>query len=291
MISPVFAVCRRGAQPSRWEAARFRRRRARALAAWVVLGLGSAVAGYADVLWLQPDAFTATPSSALFISATSAEEFGSAKDVLNARVAGLSARLAGASLPVPTFGGASTQARFVFALFHPGFAVFTLDLQPELRRFASAGVEHYLRTMHATDSVRDAWSGFPAGSAWREQRTVRLKTWVRVGTPPADDQAWSEPSDGRFDLVFATDPSAVHDGQRMPVRILLDKQPLAGVVVSFLSQGETREHVVISDTDGCAAAPLDAKGLWLVQANAIRRVQAVDRDWDVDIVAVTIAAK
>lgn len=259
-----------------------------AFAAGIVM-IAAATSMRADIRWMEPETPVVTPGASIWVGLTEADEFGpSAAARLVPSGAGLIANLAGQPLtvvPAPLTGGLK---RFSVTLPRPGVAVFVSDLPEEHRTISNGDVERYLRAMYATDDLRTNWAEFPAESPWRETFRQRLKTYVRVGQPAGDERAWSVAQPQGLDLTPLVDPTACRENQELAVSVTDDGRPLAGCIVSFLSQGETREHVEVTDGDGRATAPLDARGAWLIRGIRIRRATGPDRDWATEVTGVTL---
>jgi hypothetical protein len=64
-----------------------------------------------------------------------------------------------------------------------------------------------------------------------------------------------------------------------------------GFVLGYVSAGETREHVAVTDVDGRATAKLDTKGAWLVHGTDLRRVTAPDREWESDFTTMVVEVR
>jgi hypothetical protein len=263
----------------------------------------------AETTWLQPERFSATPGAFLILQIRSSDVFGELEDSARSRsplrgaangdraasvndptpmtVVEADAQLSGGpvALSASAVVGAATQ--FSATLPRPGVAVVHASLKPELRTIPRDAVEHYVRAIHATDALRASWSEMPADAAWRELRTTRLTTFVRVGEPDAGERSWSVPLEAGVDIVPERDPTALHEDDVFTVRVVNDGKPAAGLVLAFLSKGESREHVVVTDENGRAESKLDAAGVWLVQCVDVRRVSGPDHDWATSVNAVT----
>jgi hypothetical protein len=97
------------------------------------------------------------------------------------------------------------------------------------------------------------------------------------------------PAKAGLDVVTERDPTALRENDELPVRVFRDGVPAAGIVLAFVSRGETREHIVLSDESGRASAPLDCRGPWLVQATELRRARSVDHEWESAAVSIALA--
>jgi hypothetical protein len=164
-------------------------------------------------------------------------------------------------------------------------------LKPRLLELEPGKIEPYLREIHASESLRAAWAALPEPKRWRETYVKHAKTFVRIGEPAAGDRSWAQPLGLGLEVVPERDPTALGVGDTFAVRVLHAGEPLAGFVVGFVSAGETREHVVVTDGEGRAAAPLDVPGLWLVHGTFLRRATAAEREWDSDFTTLVVDVK
>jgi len=258
-----------------------------------LITLGSAGPVRAQRTWLQPESTTVAPAAVLFLTALTSAEFATAPEPVPAtRIAETKAELAGQSVPVVLLPSAGS-ARMLTTFAGSGIATVDVLLKPEARSVARGRVESYLRELHATDDVRAEWAKIESPNPWQEVRTLRLKAFVQVGSPANDDRVGSAPTVSGLDLLPLTDPTRCRAGKTFSVRATRDGQPLAGAVVEYLSDGEGREHVAITDRSGTAAAPLDQTGQWLVRCFDVKRVKANNHDWETATVAllVVVSAK
>lgn len=255
--------------------------------------LANITLAHPDVVWLQPERFAVTPGAMLRFEAVSGANFGSERTPVPAgRVRELVELLGGQSLANGALPAtADSVARFSVTLPRPGTAMTAVELKPQTLELPRNAVDRYLDEIHATDEVRSMWADMITAEEWREIRTVRVKTYFRVGEPTPDERAWLKPSETGLDLVPQTDPTALRASGDFPIMVTEGGRAVGGVVVSFLSQGETREHVVITDDNGRASAKLDAAGLWLIQTMELRRDGATRREWRARIVALTVEVR
>lgn len=259
--------------------------------AWVPLVLAVAHRVSAEVMWLQPERFAVTPGATLWVEVAVGSRFANG----DGRIVSLGVRVANGALggrPLPAVSVSSTPApRLNVTVPRPGVAALTVELHERCRDLPRVEVESYLRAIHATDELRSAWAEMPESRPWRERQSIRLKTFVRVGEPAEGDRQWAEPHDAGLDIVPECDPTALRNDEDLSVRVLRAGRPVGGAVLSFVSLGETREHVVVADEDGRVAAKLDAAGDWLVRGVVLRRVMADDHDWRSEVVALTVTVR
>jgi hypothetical protein len=253
---------------------------------------GLAFVARAHDTWLQPERFAATPGALLELGLTSGDGFNGPDTAIKPdRIALVRGRLAGEAiaLPSPTEGGKTLT--FSATLPRPGVAVIGVELKPRVLELAADKIEPYFREIHAGDVLRARWAAIPEPRQWRESYVKSAKTFVRVGEPAAGERAWAEPLGLRLEVMPERDPTALREGDELPVRVLRGGVPLAGFTIAFVSAGETREHVVVTDDEGRARATLDARGAWLVHGTDLRRSTAAELEWESDFTTMVVEAR
>lgn len=261
------------------------------LAAGALL-LAPVVSGRAHDTWMQPERFAATPGASLVLDLTSSDGFvGFQTPIQPDRLALTIGRLDGAEVKFGPASPAEQSLRFPVTLAKPGVAVLGVQLKPRLLDLAADKIELYLREIHAGDDLREQWGAVPEPKKWRESYVKHAKTFVRVGEPAADDRAWAEPLGLALEIIPERDPTTLKEGDALPVRVLRGGKPLAGFALGYVSAGETREHVAVTDAEGRATAKLDATGIWLVHGTDLRRVTNGEREWDSDFTTMVVEVR
>jgi len=254
-----------------------------------------AVVARAHDTWLQPDRFAAEPGVTVTLDLTSSDGFvGFQTAIKPERVARTVGREGGAGEVDVKWGAtmATEQTlRFPVMLTKPGVAVLGVELKPRLLELAADKIEIYFHEIHASDELREKWAAVAEPRKWRENYTKHAKTFVRVGEPAAGGRAWAEPLGLKLEIVPERDPTALKEGEALPVRVLRDGKPLAGFALGFVSLGEAREHVAVTDEEGRASAKLDLRGAWLVHGTDLRRAKTADREWDSDFTTMVVGVK
>jgi hypothetical protein len=260
----------------------------------VVATFGFAVTSLArgEVTWAMPDSLAVTPGATLSVSIAHAPEFGGTSTALPSTVVReVTSSVGGQTIPPGAFVVTGNTLRFAATLPRPGIAVFTVTLKPMPLEIPADRVERHLRTLYASDDLRAEWHTFSVGRAWRELRTERLITFVRVGQPPVEDRSWAKAAPSGFEIVPESDPTVLRLGDAFGVRVLAQGRPLVGCIVAFESQDQSREHIATTDDDGHAIASLDAPGTWLVRAIEVRRAEGPQWDWQTDVVTMTVGVR
>jgi hypothetical protein len=263
-----------------------------AAALMVALG-GVLLTVQARETWLQPERFAATPGATLMLDLTSAHGFTGFETAIKAeRVARILGRLGAVELKVGSALVADHSLRFPVTLTRPGVAVLGVELKPQLLQLEPEKIEAYFREIYASDELREVWAAVLEPRRWRESSTKHTKTFVRVGEPGASERAWSEPLGLALEIVPERDPTALKAGDALPVRVLRGGKPLAGFVLAYVSSGETREHVTVTDAEGRATSTLDAAGIWLVHGTDLRRVSGSgEREWESDFTTMVVEVR
>ncbi len=253
----------------------------------------AAIAVRAHDTWLQPERFAATPGATLVLDLTSADGFvGLETAIKPERVARTLGRLGGGEVKLGASAPMEQSLRFPVTLTRPGVAVLGLELKPRLLELAPDKIETYFRELHAGDELREVWAAVPEPRRWRETYVKHAKTFVRVGEPAAEERGWAEPIGLGLEIVPERDPTVLREGDTLPVRVLRGGKPLAGFVIAFVSAGETREHVVVTDGEGRASARLDTTGAWLVHGTDLRRAAATaEREWESDFTTMVLEVR
>lgn len=260
-------------------------------AVFLIWALGL-VSARAHDTWLQPERFTATVGATLLLDLTSSDGFtGFQTPIKPERLERTLGRLAGAELKLAVMAPTEKTLRFATLLPKAGVAVLGLELKPRLLELEPDKIEIYFREIHAGDDLRDLWTAVPEPRRWRENYVKSVKTFVRVGEPVAEDRGWAEPLGLPLEIVPERDPTALREGDKLPVRVLRGGKPLAGFALAYVSAGETHEHVAITDEEGRASAALDAHGTWLVHGTDLRPGTTPDREWESDFTTMVVEVR
>ncbi|WP_438481423.1 DUF4198 domain-containing protein [Oleiharenicola lentus] len=241
----------------------------------------SALSLFAHDTWLQATAPAAKPGGAIALQLTSGNgfkgiEFGPQAD----RVQLATLHLAGKSSALTP---GTTTEKFLPFSSQPaanGVAVFSVELKPRVLELKPELIEEYLEEIHALPAIRTEWEKIPAPKVWRERYTKSAKTFVRVGEPIASDRTWAEITGLSLEIIPERDPTTLRAGDVLSVRVLKHGKPFAGLPLGFVADGETHHHIVTTDQDGRAAAPVNHPGRWLVHGTDLYRANEKDLEWE-----------
>ena len=144
----------------------------------------------------------------------------------------------------------------IFSPDRPGPPVGTFDFV--LRRRNEWGLPEEMVERFAGRRPFDVWA------------PRALRDYARYGLLPApsgDGYVLACPPEVESAVYEGRDASPEHDvlsrvkQLTLPVRVLRGGKPLAGFALGYVSEGETREHVAMTDAEGRASATLDVKGI------------------------------
>jgi hypothetical protein len=242
--------------------------------------------------WMQPTKFVATPGAAVTLEMTSAAGFVGPESAIKAwRISRAIAVVGGDRFFIKDLKESEKSLVLTTTLPKPGVAVLAVDLKPRLLELEPGKIEEYFHEIHAGPDLRALWDQLPAPKRWRENYTKHSKTFIRVGDPKKDDRAWAEPLGLVLEIVPEKDPTLLHAGEEISVRVLRSGIPFSGFALGFVSAGETREHVAVTDEQGRAKAVLDASGPWLIHGTDLRRSIEPGLEWESDFVTMVVEAK
>lgn len=270
-----------------------------ALVAGVALTAGAAATGTHDDTWLVPAratipsgvdaAFDLTSGAAFPTSATAV----SAAHVRTARV-----RTAGRTEALPAPATGARALRFRVPLRRTGVATVWVSLAPRPLTLDSAGVLRYLDAIDAPDSVRVAYlRQLPVDGVrqWRERAARHATTHVLVSSPlrprPSQDASWNVPTGLPLELVPLRDPTALHPGDSLTVRLLARGRPLAHTAVGTVAPDGRAQPARRTDAEGRLTVALPRSGRWLLRATHLRHVDTPQVDWESDFATLTVAVR
>ncbi|OYU99953.1 MAG: hypothetical protein CFE45_11025, partial [Burkholderiales bacterium PBB5] len=145
----------------------------------------------------------------------------------------------------------ATVAQAQFRAAAPGVACLALSMDDTEIALAPDVVAQYLREVHAPAPVLQAWQRQRAlGQAWVERYAKDAKTYLRSGPLSTGWPALARIGH-RLELVPLRDPTRLAVGDSLPVRLLLDGQPVPQAALR-LSQPGAAEPEVHTEAQGQA---------------------------------------
>lgn len=126
------------------------------------------------------------------------------------------------------------------------------------------------------EAVRER-EGAPAGARVADAQSI-TRSDVYVSKGPASDKALT-PAGVGLEIVPLAHPNRLDAGAALPVRLLLDGKPVAGVTISLQGpklpdEEDGKAVTVTTDNDGKASVALPQEGTFLLLAR--HRVEAAD---------------
>ncbi len=161
-----------------------------------------------------------------------------------------------------------------------------LELNPRKLELGPEKVKEYLEEIGEWETIGKTLATPPA--RWRESYRKQAKTFVRVGTPPEADRSWNAPVGLTLEIVPERDPTTLHAGEALPVRVLWNGRPLAGFGL-VASAAEVKEHrIVRTDPEGRATVSLDRAGRWLLAGTRLAPSHKPGLEWESDFTTLTL---
>ena len=252
-----------------------------------MVGLGSAPALAHDT-WLLPAKARVEPGATVTLGMTSGMDFPKDESAIAAnRVDRGGVRVAGVQRDFSRRAEGEQSLQLSAELAKPGIATVWVDLKPRTIDLTPDDVAHYLEEIGAPPAVLTRWQAMPEPRRWRESYRKHVKSFVRVGDG-AGDRSWAEPVGSPLELVPEQDPTALHAGDQLTVRLLRDGAPAAGLTVAIVRGGESTAVHRQTGADGRASFTLDREGWYLVRTTDIRPATGKDLDWESDFATLTL---
>jgi hypothetical protein len=257
-------------------------------AGFVFAALGLAVTAHAHDTWLRPLAAEAPVGGTLRAHLTSGMQFPVLEyAVLRPRIARADVRLAGVVTKVASFQPAKRSLTLAAPVPQAGIATLALALAPKRLTLDEAHVAEYLEEIGMTESILPIWRALPATRRWAETYRKLAKTFVRVGDPAAPDASGQEPAGLPLEIVPESDPTGLHAGDALGVRLLKDGAALPSLAIAAVHDGH--RTLVTTDAEGRARFTLAGAGPWLFAATELRR--RPDGEWDSDFTTMAVEVK
>lgn len=233
------------------------------LALLAVTGPAAAHTGY-----LQPNLFNTPQRDHVTVEASFTEELFTPDIVMKAD-----------DYHVVTPSGAKVKLPAVTYL--RDLALFEVDLPENGTYRISTGVREGAKRKMALvgakwEPVRER-EGAPAGARVADAQSI-TRSDVYVSKGPASDKALA-PAGMGLEIVPLSHPNRIDPGAALPVRLLLDGKPVAGVTISLQGpdlpdEEDAKAVTVTTDKDGKASLTLPKAGTFLLLAR--HRVEAAD---------------
>lgn len=252
-----------------------------------LLCVGLPVAVFAHDTWLLARHSQVQPGASVILDLTSGMAFPALDYAIKPdRVARASVRLAGKTFSIKNRNPAAHSLRFSAPLPELGIATVWVELAPKSLELTPPQVKEYLDEIGASAEIRSSWETAAQPRHWRETYTKHAKTFVRVG-PPRADPSWAEPAGMTLEIVPEKDPTLLHPGDELPVRVLRQGKPFPSFPVGLVREGDPHGTLQHTDAAGRATFRLDRAGRWLLRATDLRRSSKPAMDWESDFTTLT----
>ena len=258
---------------------------------WTLLGLTLSFPALAHDTWLLARPSAVRPGIPVTLELTSGMAFPAPETAIKPeRIAKAAVRLAGETADLKDRHAAAKALELTVWLSKPGVASLWVELAPKSIDLTADQVKEYLDEIGASAAVRRAWREMPAPRHWRELYSKHAKTYVRVGQP-AGDRSWAEPVGMGLEIVPEKDPTALHPGEELPVRVLRNGAPFAAFPVGLVRQGDAHGVLKTTDGQGRATFAVGQAGRWLLRTTDLRRSTKPEADWESDFTTLTFEVR
>jgi uncharacterized GH25 family protein len=217
--------------------------------------------------WIEPSSFHPAPGERVGIRLRVGEHFKGDPVPRNPERIERFAQV-GAAGELPVQGVEGMEPAGYAAFQAPGLYWIVYDSNHSSVELEAAVFEKYLGEEGLEKVSRERARRGQDKAAVREIYSRCAKSLVRAGSPPGDNASgWDKPLGLALELVPEADPYALAAGGELPVRLLYQGKPLAGVLVAAFSRESPDEKVTArSDADGRVRLRLARPGVWLVKA-------------------------
>ena len=252
-------------------------------AIWTVLLVATPL--LAHDTWIAPDRFTAHRGETIVLHLTSGMEFPKLDTAIKPdRVARAVIRVGRqSSVMKPRPGEHSLD--FLTRIRSSGVATIGVELQPKSIELTPPQVTEYLDEIGADADLRRAWNDRPEPKRWREIYTKHAKSFVRVDNP---DDSWKEPLGLGLEFLPLVDPTSLHAGDTLPVRLIESGKPLADFSVGVVGEADSHGTILKTDSNGRVNVPLPRAGRYMLRATHLRPAQGADADWISEFTTLTV---
>ncbi len=256
-----------------------------------VFVLISALSLFAHDFWIVPNAFFVTPGGTLEIRGQTGTKFPtSVSAVAPERVA--EARIVGASEDVKISDLSVKDSSLI--LRHkpgtPGQRVIAVALVARASRTTPANLKRYIALEGNRELAEryDREGVYPKSDSLTQHSAKYAKTIVEVGR--GGPRAFTRRVGHALEFVPVNDPSALHAGDSLPVRLLFRGEPVAGAHLHVGAAGvpnaqdggaQSQDLAIVTGLDGVGKIPLDRTGLWNVRTLHAAPMAGATGQWDV----------
>lgn len=250
---------------------------------------------FAHDYWLVPETYSPKDGANVPVRMFVGEAFKPEQEIAYTAKKTAVVQLVTATKTVKNFAEAQDGAKpaFAFKMAGTGTAVFRVDRDWSSITLKADKFTAYLKEEGLDVIVKARADAGEANADGKERYRRYLKTIVQ-GSGKLDDTP-TEPLGQTFEIVPAKNPYAVKAGDELPVVVLFEEKPLAGLkVTAYHRDGDTLTTAsATTNAKGEAAFKLTKSGAWVVRAVHMRRVAEKNptpaADWESFWASVTFA--
>ncbi len=243
--------------------------------------------------WLVPETFTPKDGANVPVRIFVGEALKPEQEIAYASKKTAAVQLVTAKKVVKNFAEPQEGAKpaLAFKMEGPGTAVFRYDRGWSSIVLKADKFTEYLKEEGLEEIIKARAAAGESNADGKERYRRYLKTVVHAGGAPDDTPTQSL---GQvLEIVPLKNPYALKPGAELPVKVLFEEKPLAGLkLTAWHRAGDTLTTVMATtDKDGKAAFKLSKGGVWIVRGVHMRRVVEKNPDpaaeWESFWVSVT----
>jgi len=260
---------------------------ARCVAAAIVAATLYAGGAIAHETWLLPRTFTAAAAATVELELTSAMTFPQPEHAIAAdRLAVALGRTGNTTVPLTVLGKDARYLRLAYRPPSPGLAVAWISLKPRTIDLADHLIAEYFDEIGAADALRVEWQRRRGKEKWKETYAKHAKVYFISGQDVRDGSE-QRALGLTLELVPLAAVTGLRAGDSLPIRLLKQGNPLAGIPVGTIIEGEHTRVFVTTNAEGVANLLLARPGRALLFSTDLRRT-ARDDAWESDFTTLVI---
>ena len=245
----------------------------------LLIGLVAAPAARAHDFWIEPSTYAPTPGQRVVVRLRVGDHFPGDPFARTPKRIERFALLGGAAeVEVPGAEGVD-PAGFVVA-GQPGIYQIVYDSNHASIELSGEKFERHLaeQGLERISELRKKAGG--SASAAKEIYSRSVKALIAVGESPGE--GYDRPAGLPLELIPEKNPFQLAPGSELPLRLLYQGKPLAGVWVEARNSRRTEERVSgRTDRDGRVRLRLASGGPWLVKAvHMVAAPKESGADWE-----------
>jgi uncharacterized GH25 family protein len=256
----------------------------------VAFFVAAPAAALAHDTWLLPARWNVPVRDRVVVDLTSAMDFPRPETAVRVdRLLSKSMRLNGTVTPLDARPPGAKALQLSAVAVAPGLATVWMTTRPRTLDLKPDEVKHYLEEVGAWDTIGEQWRR-SADQAWRETYVKVAKTFIRIGDAQ-EDRSWTDPVGASLEIVPASDPTGLVEGQELSLQLLWNGRPIADLAVGAVAAAPAKAVLLKTDPEGRVALRLDRPGPWLLRATLIRPVADQAGTWVSTFTTLTIEVK